>query len=68
MFILCFGERIIIFLRGDLKNRKVWQRNFLLHKCAVGNYLLLFSEKSDKISFLKKSKNMKKGVDKRRTV
>ena len=40
MFILCFGERIIIFLRGDLKNRKVWQRNFLLHKCAVGNSLL----------------------------
>lgn len=58
MFILCFGERIIIFLRGDLKNRKVWQRNFLLHKCAVGNSFALFSEKSDKISFLKKIKKI----------
>lgn len=58
MFILCFGERIIIFLRGDLKNRKVWQRNFLLHKCAVGNYLLYSQKNPIKSVFLKKIKKI----------
>lgn len=54
MFILCFGERIIIFLHGDLKNRKVWQRNFLLHKCAVGNSLFYSQENPIKSVFCKK--------------
>lgn len=60
MFILCFGERIIIFLHGDLKNRKVWQRNFLLHKCAVGNSLFYSQENPIKSAFCKKNKKYEK--------
>lgn len=51
MCILYFGERIIIFPHGSLKNRKVWQKNFLLRKYVAGNSLFYSQENPIKPDF-----------------